>query len=207
MWVELDHDGRADPHAGCGNSVENRHEQGILRVTLVPASASSAVAAKAEELAAQAIAALNGVGVFCVELFETRGGDLLINEIAPRPHNSGHLTIEGAVTSQFEQQVRAVCGLGLGSTDLCAPGAAMVNLLGDLCAEGSPDWSQVLDEPAAHLHLYGTPAPRPGQKVGHITVAGRSPTAAVSKARQARNRLAPKRPPAPRAGAPATEST
>jgi len=103
------------------------------------------------------------------------GGELLVNELAPRPHNSGHWTLDAAATSQFEQQVRAVCGLRLGATDLAAGGAAMVNLLGDVWDGGEPDWARAVQHPGAHLHLYGKREARPGRKMGHITVAAASP--------------------------------
>ena len=119
--------------------------------------------------------ALGTVGVLTVEFFLTSGGDLLINEIAPRPHNSGHLTIEANVTSQFEQQVRALCGLPLGSTNLISP-AAMVNLLGDLWTSGPPRWEEALRlDPAAKLHLYAKRSASPGRKMGHLTVIDPSP--------------------------------
>ena len=112
---------------------------------------------------------LGYVGVLCVEFFVTRDDRLLVNEIAPRPHNSGHLTIEACATSQFEQQVRAVCGLPLGSSRQARP-AAMVNLLGEVWSGGEPDWDAALAVPGAALHLYGKSDPRPGRKMGHITV-------------------------------------
>ncbi len=112
--------------------------------------------------------ALDLIGVLCVEFFVEPGGRLLINELAPRPHNSGHLTVDASATSQFEQQLRAVCGLPLGSTALLRP-AAMANLLGDLWAEGEPDWLAACAFPEVKLHLYGKLAPRPGRKMGHLT--------------------------------------
>ena len=111
--------------------------------------------------------ALAYVGVLCCEFFVARDGRLLINELAPRPHNSGHLTIDACRTSQFEQQVRAVCGLPLGAPDLLQP-AAMANLLGDLWAGGEPDWAAALAVPHVKLHLYGKATPRPGRKMGHL---------------------------------------
>ena len=124
------------------------------------------------------------VGVTCVEFFVTPDGALLINEIAPRPHNSGHLTIEAAVTSQFEQHVRAICGLPLGDASRPGP-AAMVNLLGDLWREGTPDWQAALAYPDVKLHLYGKREPRPGRKMGHLTViASSGPQAGVHTAMQ-----------------------
>jgi len=108
------------------------------------------------------------VGVLCVEFFLTKPGRLLVNELAPRPHNSGHLTIDASVTSQFEQQLRAVCGLPLGSTDIRRP-AAMAQLLGDLWAGSEPDWPAALALPDVKLHLYGKAEPRRGRKMGHLT--------------------------------------
>ena len=130
------------------------------------------------------------VGVLCVEFFVTADGGLLINEIAPRPHNSGHYSIDACVTSQFEQQARAVCGLPLGSTAQPRP-AAMVNLLGDLWANGDPDWLAALAVPGARLHLYGKAEARPGRKMGHITVVADTVDEAVERAMAARAVLQP----------------
>lgn len=156
--------------------LENRHARHILDLTLAPAPLPEPVAARARELARTILEALSVVGVLCVELFLARDGELLINELAPRPHNSGHYTIEASQTSQFEQQLRAVCGLPLGDSSQRAP-AAMVNLLGDLWWPGDPaasprepDWERLLALPEAHLHLYGKSRPRPGRKMGHLTV-------------------------------------
>jgi 5-(carboxyamino)imidazole ribonucleotide synthase len=131
---------------------------------------------------------LEYVGVLCVEFFLTRDGQLLVNEIAPRPHNSGHLTFDACLTSQFEQQVRAVCGLPLGSTAQMRP-AAMVNLLGDLWMDGEPDWSSALAIPDVKLHLYGKPGPRVGRKMGHLTALADTVDEAVEKAVMARDLL------------------
>jgi 5-(carboxyamino)imidazole ribonucleotide synthase len=128
------------------------------------------------------------VGVLCVEFFVMRDGRLLVNEIAPRPHNSGHLTFDACVTSQFEQQLRAVCGLPLGATDLYRP-AAMANLLGDVWEGGEPDWAAALDDRAVKLHLYGKAEPRPGRKMGHLTALAESVDEAVAKVRHARDIL------------------
>lgn len=149
-------------------AIENRHVNHILDLSIAPARIPAPAAAAAVELARAVMEKLDVVGVLCVEFFLTDEGRLLINEIAPRPHNSGHLTIEAAVTSQFEQQVRAVCGLPLGSTALLQP-AAMANLLGDLWAAGEPDWASALAHPAIKLHLYGKREARPGRKIGHLT--------------------------------------
>jgi len=112
--------------------------------------------------------ALEYVGILCIEFFVTRDGRLLVNELAPRPHNSGHLTFDACRTSQFEQQLRAICGLPLGSPELLQP-AAMANLLGDLWAHGEPDWAAALAIPSVKLHLYGKNEARPGRKMGHLT--------------------------------------
>ena len=164
---------------------ENRHVDGILDLSVVPAPVSTALADRAVGLAMALADALDYVGVLAVELFVV-DGDLLINELAPRPHNSGHWTLDASVTSQYEQQVRAVCGLGLGSTEMTAPAIAMVNLLGDLWDGGEPDWASVLDDPHAKLHLYGKALARPGRKMGHITVTAPGTSAAASRALQLR---------------------
>jgi 5-(carboxyamino)imidazole ribonucleotide synthase len=147
---------------------ENVHRGNILDLTCCPADLGPGLAARAEEIALTIMQRLDVVGLLCVELFVTRDGDLLANEIAPRPHNSGHLTIDANVTSQFEQQVRAICGLPLGSTQQRSP-AAMANLLGDLWEQGTPDWARVLAFPDVKLHLYGKSEPRAGRKMGHLT--------------------------------------
>jgi 5-(carboxyamino)imidazole ribonucleotide synthase len=154
--------------------VENQHVDGILHLTTVPAVVHTA---EAVELGRRIADALEYVGVMAVELFVTSTG-LLVNEIAPRPHNSGHWTLDGAQTSQFEQQVRAVCGLTLGSAAQTSPAAAMVNLLGDLWVAGEPQWHAATAHPGAHLHLYGKHEPRPGRKMGHLTVLADTPKAA-----------------------------
>jgi 5-(carboxyamino)imidazole ribonucleotide synthase len=144
-------------------AVENRHRNHILSETIVPASISEALAGEAERMAAAIAADMDYVGVLAVEMFETRDGRLLVNELAPRPHNSGHWTIEGATTSQFEQLVRAVCGLPLGAT-AWRP-SRMANLIGD----DALDWQRYLADSTAHLHLYGKMDIRPGRKMGHVT--------------------------------------
>ncbi len=167
---------------------ENVHTNHILDVTFSPADINSRLAQQAQELAAGILEALDVVGVMAVEMFVTRDGGLLVNELAPRTHNSGHLTIDGCVTSQFEQQVRAICGLPLGSTELHAP-AAMANLLGDLWEDGEPDWSGALGDPLVKLHLYGKAEPRVGRKMGHLNVTGDTTADAAERARVARSRL------------------
>jgi 5-(carboxyamino)imidazole ribonucleotide synthase len=152
----------------CWSPFENVHRNGILDVTTWPASVSQRVAGRARELATEIALALDLRGVMCVEMFVI-GDDLIVNEIAPRPHNSGHLTFDAAVTSQFEQQLRAVCGLPPGDLSIPWEGAAMVNLMGDLWSSGAPDFSAVLRDPGVKLHLYGKQTPRPGRKMGHLT--------------------------------------
>jgi len=167
---------------------ENTHVDGILDLTVVPAAVSRRIADRAVGLAMAIADALDYVGVLAVEMFVV-DGDLIVNELAPRPHNSGHWTLDVAQTSQFAQQVRAVCGLGLGDTTMTRPGAAMVNLLGDLWSAQTPDWQPVLELPDVALHLYGKSAPRPGRKMGHLTTWARSPQEAVTLAMRARSLL------------------
>jgi 5-(carboxyamino)imidazole ribonucleotide synthase len=166
-------------------AVRNTHDRHILDLTVAPAGVPPAVEEEAVEIAAGVFEGLGIVGTSCVEFFLTSGGDLLVNEVAPRPHNSGHWTIEGAHTSQFGQQLRAVCGLPLGSTHRPEP-AAMANLLGDLWAEGEPDWSSALAVPGVSLHLYGKKEPRPGRKMGHLTARGPTPEEASRRVLEAR---------------------
>lgn len=150
--------------------VENVHENGVLRLSQVPASISVSVAEKATTLARQVVMALGGVGVFCIELFLMPDGTLLINEVAPRPHNSGHYTLDACSVSQFEQQVRALCGLPLGEARLLTP-AVMVNLIGDevTSARTGQGGLALFGTPGAVLHLYGKRIVRPGRKMGHVT--------------------------------------
>ena len=163
--------------------IENHHVDGILDLSIAPArlgSDGAKIEAEAVAITRTIFEALNVVGTLCVEFFLTSGGNLLVNEIAPRPHNSGHLTLDAHVTSQFEQQLRAVCGLPLGSTEMLCP-AAMTNLLGDFWELGVPDWSAALSLPNVKLHLYGKEDARPGRKMGHLTaLAGTSEDAARS---------------------------
>lgn len=164
-------------------AVENLHEAGILRVTRVPAQIEPRTADRARALAEAVVEALEGVGVFCVELFLMRDGRLFINEVAPRPHNSGHYTLDACTVSQFEQQVRAVCGLPLGEVRLLCP-AVMVNLIGEdlnrvTVGEGL---RELLRAPGAKLHVYGKRPIRPGRKMGHVTFLGEKPDDAWSVA-------------------------
>jgi len=160
---------------------ENTHVGGILDLSVVPAAVPAKLADRAVGVAMAIADALDYVGVLAVELFVV-DGELLVNELAPRPHNSGHWTLDASVTSQYEQQVRAVCGLGLGSTGMTAPAIAMVNLLGDLWEGGDPDWAVVLADPNAKLHLYGKSEARPGRKMGHLTVTGPGTIVAAARA-------------------------
>jgi 5-(carboxyamino)imidazole ribonucleotide synthase len=167
---------------------ENLHREHILDVTFAPARVDDRVGSAARALACAVAASLDLVGLLAVEMFLRNDGRLIINELAPRPHNSGHWTIEGCVTSQFEQHVRAVCGLPLGATELLRP-AAMVNLLGSVWSKGEPNWTAALKEANVHLHLYGKREPRPGRKMGHLTALAGTVEEAATSALQARERL------------------
>ena len=186
---------------------ENRHVDGILDLSIVPAQVDADLADRAVGLALAIADALGYVGVLAVEMFVVSGGDasrggvssgadgaqrdatLLVNELAPRPHNSGHWTLDASMTSQYEQQIRAVCGVGLGRTTMVAGSIAMVNLLGDVWAAGEPAWEVVLDEPRAKLHLYGKHVPKPGRKMGHLTVTSDVATEAVERALDLRDQV------------------
>ena len=174
---------------------ENRHRDGILDVTIAPARVDDAIASRAREIATGVAAALDYRGVLCVELFVTRDGELLVNEIAPRPHNSGHYTIDACITSQFEQQARVLAGLPLGDPRQHTP-AVMVNLLGDVwfadaaaATPRDPDWTRVLAHGDAKLHLYGKHEPRRGRKMGHVTCLGATLAAAIATAREVKRGL------------------
>lgn len=169
----------------------NEHRRHILDVTVSPAPVVERVADEAREIACEVLRRLEVVGVLCVEFFLTRDGRLLVNELAPRPHNSGHLTFDACVTSQFEQQLRAICGLPMGSVELMRP-AAMANLLGDLWQPGEPDWAAMCAFGNVKLHLYGKTQPRPGRKMGHLTALASSSEQAVRQVLAARATLAPK---------------
>ncbi|MCI0524918.1 MAG: 5-(carboxyamino)imidazole ribonucleotide synthase, partial [Acidobacteria bacterium] len=173
--------------------IQNDHRDHILDVSTAPANLSPEISRESVEITRAALEQLDVVGVLCVEFFLTTDGRLLINELAPRPHNSGHLTFDACVTSQFEQQLRAVCGLPLGSTELLRP-AAMANLLGDLwpCVRGEagePDWAAACAFPNVKLHLYGKLAPKPGRKMGHLTAMAENADEAAKLARAAREAL------------------
>jgi 5-(carboxyamino)imidazole ribonucleotide synthase len=146
---------------------ENRHVNGILETTIVPCAATASITDTAIEMARKLADAMNYCGVLAVEFFCTRQGELLINEMAPRPHNSGHYTVDACATSQFEQQVRMMCGLAPSDTRLLSA-VVMTNLMGDIWNDGDPAWQHVLNQPGAHLHLYGKREARPGRKMGHI---------------------------------------
>jgi 5-(carboxyamino)imidazole ribonucleotide synthase len=174
---------------------ENRHRGGVLDVSVVPARVAPKIADDARDIATRIASALAYRGVLCVEMFITQDGAILVNEIAPRPHNSGHYTIDGCVTSQFEQQARVLADLPLGDTRQHTP-AVMVNLLGDLWFGGSnaettrePDWTQVLRHGGAKLHLYGKSHPRRARKMGHVTCLGESLDEALATARAVRSTL------------------
>jgi 5-(carboxyamino)imidazole ribonucleotide synthase len=169
-------------------AVENLHRNHILDLTVSPARIAPGLASEAVHLAHRVLEDLAYVGVLCVEFFVTTDGRLLVNEIAPRPHNSGHFTLDACVTSQFEQQVRAVCGLSLGDSAQMKP-AAMVNLLGDLWIDGEPDWAAALAVPDVKLHLYGKGDARVGRKMGHITALAETAEEAAAKALAARDVL------------------
>jgi 5-(carboxyamino)imidazole ribonucleotide synthase len=168
--------------------IENEHANHILDVSMAPAIVPDSVSRDAIDIARNIAEALGYVGTLCVEFFLTSDQRLLVNELAPRPHNSGHLTFDACMTSQFEQQLRAVCGLTLGSTEFYGP-AAMANLLGDLWEDGEPDWASALKDQAVKLHLYGKSEPRVGRKMGHITATGSTGTEAVELVRRARSAL------------------
>ena len=151
----------------CFPVAENLHRNGILHQTIAPARIPEQLAEQARQAATQMAQQLGFIGVMAVEFFVTRQGDLLVNEMAPRTHNSGHYTLDACVTSQFEQQLRMVCGLPFGSTQQHTP-VVMINLLGDLWGSSQPDWSTVLASSATKLHLYGKHEARAGRKMGHF---------------------------------------
>jgi 5-(carboxyamino)imidazole ribonucleotide synthase len=168
---------------------ENVHEGGILDVSVVPARIDEALTEKVITMAKQIASALDYVGVMAVEFFISNG-EVLVNEIAPRPHNSGHYTLDACVTDQFEQQVRAVCGLPLGDTRQLTP-VVMINMLGDIWHHGkNPDWSKLLDHPNIKLHLYGKREARPGRKMGHYNVVARTLEEALRLAKSTQQALA-----------------
>ena len=179
-------DGRSE----CFPIFENSHHNHILDVSFAPADISPFQSDEAKEIAMAAADKLNVVGLLCVEFF-VDDNRLMVNEVAPRPHNSGHLTIEGCETSQFEQHVRAICNLPLGSTRLRGRAAAMANLLGDLWSPtgDAPDWNRVLQDGSIGLHLYGKQGAKRGRKMGHLTITGDDRNDLVTRLVAARDRL------------------
>lgn len=171
----------------CYPVAENRHQGGILHTSIVPARVSQTLADEAQSYARQLADALDYCGVMAVEFFVV-DGKLLVNEIAPRPHNSGHYTLDACLTSQFEQQVRMTCGLPFGDTRLLSP-VVMVNLLGDLWGATEPDWLALFSDPAAKLHLYGKREARPGRKMGHFCVLATDVEDALARAEALYERL------------------
>jgi len=169
--------------------IENVHRKHILDVSTAPADVPAATTALAVDVTRRVMEALDFIGLLCVEFFIARDGRLMVNELAPRPHNSGHLTFDACRTSQFEQQLRAICGLPLGSPEMLQP-AAMANLLGDLWEGGEPNWAAALAFSDVKLHLYGKSVPRPGRKMGHLTVLAATAGEAKARVLQARAALA-----------------
>jgi 5-(carboxyamino)imidazole ribonucleotide synthase len=169
-------------------AARNHHENQILAWSVLPAEIPADVERHAEELAGQISAKLGIEGMLCVEMFVTRQGDLFVNELAPRPHNSYHQSERGCVTSQFEQAVRAACNLPLGSTELISP-CAIVNLLGDLWIEREPNFPAALAVPGVRLHLYEKHSPRAGRKMGHLSATGKTAEEARERVLEAKRLL------------------
>ena len=169
-------------------AARNHHESQILAWSQLPAGISSEIETRAGALAADLIAKLGIEGLLCAELFVTRAGELFVNELAPRPHNSYHQSERGSVTSQFEQLIRAVCNFPLGDTSLVAP-AAIANLLGDLWLNGEPNFAAALAVPGVRLHLYEKHSPRAGRKMGHLSAVGSSAEEALERVLDAKRRL------------------
>jgi 5-(carboxyamino)imidazole ribonucleotide synthase len=167
---------------------ENRHTQGILETSVVPARVPEPIAREARELAMAVAESMAHVGVLGVELFVGQGGKLLVNEVAPRPHNSGHYTLDACSADQFEQQLRTLCGLPLAQPWLLSP-VAMINLLGDLWAGGEPRWEEALRRPGVRLHLYGKAEARPGRKMGHLNCLAATSDQALALAIETRDAL------------------
>jgi 5-(carboxyamino)imidazole ribonucleotide synthase len=167
---------------------ENRHRDGILETTVVPAQVGRATSDEARSIACRVATALDYVGVLGVEMFVADGGRIYVNELAPRPHNSGHYTLDACSVDQFEQQLRALCALPLAEPRLLSP-VAMINLLGDLWSSGEPRWVEVFRRPGVKLHLYGKAEPRPGRKMGHLNCLAEDPDRALALAMEARDAL------------------
>ncbi len=193
-WIDYDFEfsvvaaRNADGQFAAFKSIRNEHAEQILDVSISPSGLTEATEQAAEKVVATIMESLHTVGVLCVEFFY-RGGDILVNEMAPRPHNSGHLTIEAHVTSQFAQHVRSVCNLELGSTWQHTP-AAMANLLGDVWDGGEPRWCEAISVPGVNLHLYGKAAPKSKRKMGHLTAVAETVDLAKEKVVASRQRLA-----------------
>ncbi len=169
-------------------AIENHHRNGILDISIAPARVANQIAREAIEIARAVLDELKVIGVLCVEFFVCKDGRLLINELAPRPHNSGHFTFDANLTSQFEQQLRTVCLLPLGAVTQFTP-AAMANLLGDLWTNGEPDWATAASVPDVKLHLYGKSTPRRGRKMGHLTALAATAEQALGEVERARSLL------------------
>ena len=169
-------------------SARNHHENQILAWSVLPSGISDSLEQRAQKLAAEIIDRMGLEGLLCIEMFVTRQGELLVNELAPRPHNSYHQSERGCVTSQFEQLVRAACNLPLGDTSLISP-CAIANLLGDLWSDGEPDWAAALAVPGVRLHLYEKLAPRAGRKMGHLSATGATAAEALERVQQAKAAL------------------
>lgn len=168
---------------------ENQHSHGILDISIVPARVNESIQQQARQLACEITTKLDYIGVLAVEFFIVSGNKLIVNEIAPRPHNSGHYTIDACVTNQFEQQVRALCGLELGDTRLLSP-VVMINLLGDLWHNGKPpNWEKLLTYPNTKLYLYGKREARKGRKMGHCNVLGQDVETLLQTVQQIRQTL------------------
>lgn len=179
----------ANGESACFPVAQNVHTNGILETSLVPSSQSDALTEKAQSLAVQFAEGLDYVGVLAIEFFITRDDQLLFNEMAPRPHNSGHYTLDATHVCQFEQQLRALCGLPLGSARLLSP-VCMLNVLGDSWpADAEPNWPAVMEQGESHLHLYGKLAARPGRKMGHINCLAQTPESAIDLAHSLRDSL------------------
>lgn len=166
----------------------NDHRKHILDVSSAPAGLHEDIESKAREIAGEIAEQIRLVGVMGIEMFVSGYGDVIVNELAPRTHNSGHWTLNAAATSQFEQQIRAICNLPLGSPERLMP-VAMANILGDLWSSGDPRWDKAMADPRVHLHLYGKKEPRPGRKMGHLTALGKTREDALSRALSARASL------------------
>lgn len=177
-----------DGRVQCFPVFENQHRHHVLEITSIPASITPDLHERLMTVASAAIDVLDVVGLLCIEFF-VAGNEVMINEVAPRPHNSGHVTIEACHTSQFAQHVRAICNLPLGNSSMKVPAAAMINLLGDVWSQGPPDWSEVLEQPDASLHLYGKKDAKPGRKMGHISRVGHNLETLIHELRACRDRL------------------